>query len=144
MNHPNRSSFDCLGIFKNYFQKQFDLCHYNDNAVGKPFRGEKISETNVEKAREALKIYNTEMDEFQSKILATKRVSAEAYDKMMEDLDNLKRNKKSTKCNPSRASNYNLEQAQSDINDIKETMKKLAETQDKILKSLSSTLHSRK
>ena len=134
MNHPNRSSFDCLGIFKNYFQKQFDLCHYNDNAVGKPFRGEKISETNVEKAREALKIYNTEMDEFQSKILATKRVSAEAYDKMMEELDNLRRNKKSTKCNPSRASNYN----------IKETMKKLAETQDKILKSLSSTLHSRK
>ena len=114
------------------------MCHYNDNAVGKPFRGEKISETNVEKAREALKIYNTEMDEFQSKILATKRVSAEAYDKMMEDFDNLKRNKKSTKCNLSRASNYNLEQAQSDINDIKETMKKLAETQDKILNSLQS------
>ena len=88
---------------------------------------------------EALKIYNTEMDEFQSKILATKRVSAEAYDKMMEDLDNLKRNKKSTKCNPSRANSYNLEQAQSDINDIKETMKKLAETQDKILNSLTST-----
>ena len=125
------------------------MYHYNGNAVGKKFRGEKISETCVEKAREALKIYNTEMDEFQSKILATKRVSAEAYDKMMEDLDNLKINKKTTKCirNPSRASNYTLEQAQSDITDIKETMKKMAETQDKILNSLTSrrsTLHSRK
>ena len=122
------------------------MYHYNDNAIGKKFRGEKISETCVEKAREALKIYNTEMDEFQSKILATKRVSAEAYDKMMEDLDNLKRNKKSTKCirNPSRASNYNLEQAQSDINDIKATMKTLAEKLDEILNSLPSrrsTLH---
>ena len=127
------------------------MYHYNGNEVGERFQGKTISGKNVEKAREALQIYLTEKDEFQSKILATKRDSAEAYDKMMKDLDNLKGNMKSTKCirswskvSDSAVSNYNLEQAQSDINDIKETMKKLAETQDKILKSLSSTLHSRK
>ena len=75
------------------------MYYYNDNEVGERFRGEKISEKNVEKAREAYKNHHTEMDEFQSKILATKRDSAEAYIKMMEDLeDNLKRNKKLTKC----------------------------------------------
>ena len=49
------------------------MYHYNDNEVGERFRGERISEKNVEKAREAYKNHHTEMDEFQSKILATKR-----------------------------------------------------------------------
>ena len=119
----------------------------------------------MEKAREALQIYLTEKDEFQSKILATKRDSAEAYDKMMEDLDNLKRNKKSTKCirswsrvSASAVSNYNLEQAQSEIRvnmeKVQNEMKKLAEAQGEILKALKSpsdssparrsTLHPRK
>ena len=119
----------------------------------------------MEKAREALKIYLTEMDEFQSKILATKRDSAEAYNKMMEDLDNLKGNKESTKCirswsrvSTSMVSNYNLQQAQSDIKanmeKVQNEMKKLAEAQSEILKALKShsdssptrrsTLHPRK
>ena len=119
----------------------------------------------MEKAREALKIYLTEMDEFQSKILATKRDSTEAYNKMMEDLDNLKGNKESTKCigswsrvSTSMVSNYNLQQAQSDIKanmeKVQNEMKKLAEAQGEILKALKSrsdssptrrsTLHPRK
>ena len=127
--------------------------------------GRLVSGKNVEKAREALQIYNTEMDDFQSKILATKRDSAEAYDKMMEDLDNLKGNKKSTKCirtwsrvSASAVSNYNLEQAQSEIRvnmeKVQNEMKKLAEAQGEILKALKSrsdssptrrsTLHPRK
>ena len=38
-----------------------------------------MSAKNVEKAREALKIYLAEMDDFRSKELATKRDSSEAY-----------------------------------------------------------------
>ena len=49
------------------------MYHYNDNEVGESFRGERISEKNVEKAREAYKNSHTKMDEFQTKILATKR-----------------------------------------------------------------------
>ena len=117
LNQSSQNSFDFLGICKNYLQKHYDLYHYNDNEVGERFRGEKISEKNVEKAREAYKKHHTEMDEFQSKLLATKRDSAEAYIKMMEDLeDNLKRKKKMTKCprndwsrvSNSMISNYNL------------------------------------
>ena len=141
------------------------MYHYNGNEVGDRFQGKTISGKNVEKAREALKIYLTEMDEFQSKILATKRDSAEAYNKMMEDLDNLKGNKESTKCirswsrvSTSMVSNYNLQQAQSDIKanmeKVQNEMKKLAEAQGEILKALKSrsdssptrrsTLHPRK
>jgi prefoldin subunit 5 len=141
------------------------LYHYNGNEVGDRFQGKTISGKNVEKAREALKIYLTEMDEFQSKILATKRDSAEAYNKMIEDLDNLKGNKESTKCirswsrvSTSMVSNYNLQQAQSDIKanmeKVQNEMKKLAEAQGEILKALKSrsdssptrrsTLHPRK
>ena len=141
------------------------MYHYNGNEVGDRFQGKTISGKNVEKAREALKIYLTEMDEFQSKILATKRDSAEAYNKMMEDLDNLKGNKESTKCirswsrvSTSMVSNYNLQQAQFDIKanmeKVQNEMKKLAEAQGEILKALKSrsdssptrrsTLHPRK
>ena len=73
LNQSNQNSFDFLGICKNYLQKHYDLYHYNDNEVGGRFRGERISEKNVEKAREAYKNHHTEMDEFQSKILTTKR-----------------------------------------------------------------------
>ena len=79
----------------------------------------------MEKAREALKIYRTEMDEFQSKILATKRDFNEAYMKMMEELDDQKSSEKLTKLSQVQtdlktgtileSSNYNFEQAQSDI-----------------------------
>ena len=165
MNHSTQNSFDFLRICNNYLQKHYELYHYNGNEVGERFQGKTISGKNVEKAREALQIYLTEMDEFQSKILATKRDSAEAYDKMMEDLDNLKGNKNSTKCirnwsrvSTSMVSNYNLEQAQSDIKanmeKVQNEMKKLAEAQDEILKALKSrsnssparrsTLHPRK
>ena len=165
LNQSTQNSFDFLRIFNNYLPKYYDLYHYNDNEVGERFQGKTISGKNVEKAREALQIYHTEMDDFQTKILATKRDSADAYDKMMEDLDNLKENKKTTKCirswsrvSASAVSNYNLEQAQSEIRvnmeKVQNEMKKLAETQDEILKALKSrsnssparrsTLHSRK
>ena len=106
-----------------------------------------MSAKNVEKAREALKMYLAEMDDFKSKELATKRDSSEAYMKMMEDLDNLRRDKKSTKCNrtwsrlsTSMVPNYSLEEAQSDINSklaenkenmqkVQTELKKLAENQ---------------
>ena len=147
LNQSTHNSFDFLRICNNYLQKHYDLYHYNGNEVGERFQGKTVSEKNVEKAREALKIYLTEMDEFQSKILATKRDSAEAYDKMMEDLDNLKGNKKSIKCNrtwsrlsTSMVPNYNVEEAQSDINSklaenkenmqkVQTELKKLAENQ---------------
>ena len=94
-----------------------------------------MSAKNVEKAREALKIYLTEMDDFQSKELAAKRDSSEAYMKMMEDVDNLRGNKESTRCNQtwSRLStsmvlNYNVEEEQSDINS------KLAENKENMQK----------
>jgi hypothetical protein len=107
-----------------------------------------MSAKNVEKAREALKMYLAEMDDFQSKELATKRDSSEAYMKMMEDLDNLRRDKKSTKCNrtwsrlsTSMVPNSNVEEAQSDINSklaenkenmqkVQTELKKLAENQE--------------
>ena len=106
-----------------------------------------MSARNVEKAREALKIYLTERDDFQSKELAAKRDSSEAYMKMMEDLDKLTRNEKSIKCNrtwsrlsTSMVPNYNVEEAQSDINSklaenkenmqkVQTELKKLAENQ---------------
>ena len=165
MNHSTQNSFDFLRVCNNYLQKHYELYHYNGNELGKRFQGKTISGKNVEKAREALQIYLTEKDEFQSKILATKRDSAEAYDKMMKDLDNLKGNKKSTKCirswskvSDSAVSNYNLEQAQSEIRvnmeKVQNEMKKLAEAQGEILKALKSrsdssptrrsTLHPRK
>ena len=164
LNHSTQNSFDFLRICNNYLQKHYELYHYNGNEVGDRFQG-KMKGKNVEKAREALKIYLTEMDDFQSKILATKRDSSEAYDKMMEDLENPKENKKSIKCtrnwsrvSTSMVSNYNLEQARSDIKanmeKVQNEMKKLAETQDEILKALKSrsdssparrsTLHPRK
>ena len=165
MNHSTQNSFDFFRVCNNYLQKHYELYHYNGNELGKRFQGKKISGKNVEKAREALQIYLTEKDEFQSKILATKRDSAEAYDKMMKDLDNLKGNMKSTKCirswskvSDSAVSNYNLEQAQSEIRvnmeKVQNEMKKLAEAQGEILKALKSrsdssparrsTLHPRK
>ena len=94
-----------------------------------------MSAKNVEKAREALRIYLAEMDDFQSKELAAKRDSSEAYMKMMEDVDNVRSNKKSTRCNEtwsrlstSMVSNYNVEAAQSDINS------KLAENKENMQK----------
>ena len=94
-----------------------------------------MSAKNVEKAREALQVYLAEMDDFRSKELATKRDSSEAYLKMMGDLANLRGNKKARKCtrpwslvSTSTVSNYNVEEAQSDINS------KLAENKENIQK----------
>ena len=150
MNDPSRSSIDCLGIFENYREKQYDLYYYNENAIGERFLGEKVSEKIVEKAREALKIYQTEMDEFQSKILATKRDSNEAYMKMMEELDDQKSSEELTKLSQVQtdlktgtileSSNYNFEQAQSDI---KSKLVKNSESMEKVqtdLKRFSETI----
>ena len=94
-----------------------------------------MSAKNIEKAREALKMYLAEIDDFQSKELATKRDSNEAYVKMMGDLDNLRGNKISTKCirpwslvSTSTVSNNNVEEAKSDINS------KLAENKENMQK----------
>ena len=138
----------------------------NDNPNWKSFRGGKISEKYVEKAREALKIYHGDMDEFQSKILTTKRDSNEAYMKMMDELKNPKINKKSTfnqrrtlsRISNSFLSNPELFQMQTNINTkleenkqniekleqsmetVQIELKKLSETQDAILKLLKEAI----
>ena len=128
-------------------QKYFPLNQYNDNTIGDSFRGAKISQSNVDKARDSLKNYITQMDEFQSKILATKRDSNEAYMKMMEDVENLKSDKKSTKClrpwskifnipvsdlnmdqmkSEIKADNrHNIEKVQRELSELKQNMEKV-------------------
>ena len=153
MNEPSRSSIDCLGLFENYREKQYDLYYYSDNAIGRRFRGEKVSEQIVKKAKEAFEIYRTEMDEFQSKILATKRDSNEAYMKMMKELDDQKSSEELTKLSQVltdvktgtnlESSNYSLEQAQSEINsNLAETNENIEKIQTDLTKFSETILES--
>ena len=93
LNHPDRSYFNQPGLWS---KKWYNVYHYDDNAVGETFRVSEsilsISEKSVKKARETLKAYQVELEEFDSKLLRTKRQSMDSYLKMIEGLGNMKDN----------------------------------------------------
>ena len=68
--------------------------------------GKTISAKNIKKAREELKSYKAEMDEFMSNFRRTKQDSNNSYMKMLEELENLKKPKNAT-CKHSRSLSKN-------------------------------------
>ena len=68
--------------------------------------GKTISATNIKKAREELKSYKAEKDEFLFNFRRTKQDSTNSYMKMLEELENMKKPKKAT-CKHSRSFSLN-------------------------------------
>ena len=124
--------------------------------------GKTISAKNIKKAREELKSYKAEMDEFLSNFRRTKQDSTNSYMKMLEELDNLKKPKHAT-CkdssftlnrNPSAVSNKlllesillnqeNIQKLQADLavmtktqESIHTALEKLSLNQEKMQRSL--------
>ena len=94
--------FESIGIF----EKHYNLYHYIDKQRKEKLEGKTISAKNIKKAREALKSYKAEMDEFMSNFRRTKQDSNNSYMKMLEELENLKKPKNAT-CKHSRSLSKN-------------------------------------
>ena len=94
--------FESIGIF----EKHYNLYHYIDKQRKEKLEGKTISAKNIKKAREALKSYKAEMDDFMSNFRRTKQDSTNSYMKMLEELENLKKPKKET-CKHSRSFSLN-------------------------------------
>ena len=84
--------FESIGIF----EKHHNLYHYIDKQRREKLDGKTISSKNIKKAREELKSYKAEMDEFLSNFRRTKQDSTNSYMKMLEELENLKKSKNAT------------------------------------------------
>ena len=94
--------FESIGIF----EKHYNLYHYIDKQRKEKLEGKTISAKNIKKAREELKSYKAEMDEFMSNFRRTKQDSNNSYMKMLEELENLKKPKNAT-CKHSRSLSKN-------------------------------------
>ena len=154
--------FESIGIF----EKHHNLYQYIDKQRREKLDGKTISSKNIKKAREELKSYKAEMDEFLSNFRRTKQNSTNSYMKMLEELENLKKPKKAT-CKHSRSfslnrsptalsndllmesfhiikiNQENIQKVQADLAAITKTQEKLhtafekiSSSQEKILQSL--------
>lgn len=150
--------FESIGVF----EKHHNLYHYIDKQRREKLDGKTISAKNIKKAREELKSYKAEMDEFLSNFRRTKQDSTNSYMKMLEELDNLKKPKHAT-CkdssftlnrNPSAVSNKlllesillnqeNIQKLQADLavmtktqESIHTALEKLSLNQEKMQRSL--------
>ena len=94
--------FESIGIF----EKHHTLYHYIDKKREGKLDGKTISAKNIKKAREELKSYKAEKDEFMSNFRRTIQNSTNSYMKMLEELENLKKPKKAT-CKHSRSFSLN-------------------------------------
>ena len=94
--------FESIGIF----EKHYNLYHYIDKQRKEKLEGKTISAKNIKKAREELKSYKAETDEFLSNFRRTKQDSNNSYMKMLEELENLKKPKNAT-CKHSRSLSKN-------------------------------------
>lgn len=84
--------FESIGIF----EKHHTLYHYIDKKREGKLDGKTISAKNIKKAREELKSYKAEKDEFMSNFRRTIQNSTNSYMKMLEELENLKKSKNAT------------------------------------------------
>ena len=154
--------FESIGIF----EKHHNLYHYIDKQRKEKLDGKTISAKNIKKAREELKSYKAEKDEFMSNFRRTIQNSTNSYMKMLEELENLKKSKNATykhwksfslNRNPTALSNdllmesfdiiktnqENIQKVQADLAAITKTQEKLhtafekiSSSQEKILQSL--------
>ena len=94
--------FESIGVF----EKHHNLYHYIDKQRREKLDGKTISAKNIKKAKEELKSYKAERDEFLSNFRRTKQDSTNSYMKMLEELEILKKPKNAT-CKHSRSLSLN-------------------------------------
>ena len=111
----------------------YDLYHFKNNKIGVKIDGWKISVKAVEKAREELKSYQAEMDDFQAKVNSRKRDAKDNFDEMMKVFERKKEERKKDQ--------RKKEQRQKDQEDHKQSddvLKKLAEEMENIKRLLEN------
>ena len=75
LSHPSHRYWDYFEILK----PVYELWHYNDGNYGKKVENAYLTQQIVDKAREYMKTYEQEVNDFQSKIYQIKKDSKQRY-----------------------------------------------------------------
>ena len=107
---------------KSYFgegEAYYELYHFKDSNKEEKFLGGKVTFANIKLAREVLKQYQLDMEEFQAKLIRKRKNSEKVFIKMLEDLkDKKKKRKNDLQC--CRQSEDILEKIQKDLTKLSE------------------------
>ena len=86
LSHRSHRYWDYFEILK----PVYELWHYNDGNYGKKVENAYLTEQIVDKAREYMKTYEQEVNDFQSKINQIKKESKQLYKAELEKSENQK------------------------------------------------------